>query len=126
MHANANVQASAAAVPPTGRQGQSPEAPRARTEGGLAHLNNAAEFGIGANRRVQSASRTFLTHPAPTNAGGTKAGRDGDTAHYFFVPKSTLGVCISVGAMSNVAIGCEDEYMSERQMRPGKVTSSVL
>src|SRR6516165_5702896 len=74
MHANANVQASAAAVPPPGRQGQSPETPCARTEGGLAHLNNAADFGIGANRRVQSASRTFLTHPAPTNAGGTRLG----------------------------------------------------
>src|SRR6516165_6391617 len=74
MHANANVQATARAVPPPGREGQSPEAPRARAEGGLSHLSNAAEFGIGANRRVQSASRTFLAHPAPTNAGGTRLG----------------------------------------------------
>ena len=45
---------------------------------------------------------------------------------YFFVPKSTLGVCCSCTGMSKVASGCEDEYMTERQMRPGKVVSSVL
>src|SRR5581483_9781951 len=45
---------------------------------------------------------------------------------YFLVPKSTFGVCISVGGMSKVAIGWEEEYRIDRQMRPGKVVSSVL
>jgi hypothetical protein len=32
-----------------------------------------------------------------------------EKCRYFFVPKSTRGVCISVGAMSKVAIGCDEE-----------------
>ena len=45
---------------------------------------------------------------------------------YFLVPKSTRGVSRSCAAMSKVAIGCAEEYISERQIRPGKVVSSVL
>ena len=53
-------------------------------------------------------------------------GRGRTRIGYFFVPKSTRGVCVSCGGMSKVAIGWADEYITERQMRPGKVVSSWL
>jgi hypothetical protein len=85
------------------------------------------DIGIGANRRVPPASPTLCRSPNPSLGQATARWRQAlPQWHYFFVPKSTLGVCISVGAMSKVAIGCEEGYMTERQMRPGKVTSSVL
>jgi len=45
---------------------------------------------------------------------------------YFFVPKSTRGVACSCGVMSKAAIGWAEEYITERQIRPGNVVSSVL
>jgi hypothetical protein len=42
------------------------------------------------------------------------------------VPKSTFGVWLSCGVMSKVAIGCAEEYSTERQMRPGNVVISVF
>ena len=60
----------------------------------------------------------------PRKGRGSMCGRG--RCAYFFVPKSTRGVWVSCGGMSNVAIGWAEEYMTERQMRPGKVVSSVL
>ena len=72
--------------------------------------------------------------PRPREAPSSKAKRTAPQAsfvssrerRYCFVPKSTLGVFISSAGMSNVAISLAEGYMTERQMRPGKVVISVL
>jgi hypothetical protein len=73
--------------------------------------------------------------PLPREAPSSKAKRTAPQAsfvvsfreqRYFFVSKSTFGAFISSVGMSNAAISFDEGYMTERQMRPGKVVISVL